>query len=55
MRMGLHSFMTSIIRQLQTSNYVKMHFAAEELTGNPPFSRKIKAFLAYGISVQLRR
>ena len=45
MRMGLHSFMTSIIRQLQTSNYVKMHFSPQKsLPGTLLFSRKIKGF-----------
>lgn len=45
LRMGLHSFMTSIIRQLQTSNYVKMHFSPQKsLPGTLLFSRKIKGF-----------
>ena len=43
--MGLHSFMTSIIRQLQTSNYVTMHFSPQKsLPGTLLFSRKIKGF-----------
>ena len=42
---GTHSFMTSIIRQLQTSNYVKMHFSPQKsLPGTLLFSRKIKGF-----------